>query len=142
LSAVLDGRPLINVWSKPKECLWIFLWSFIGAALTWRLQSLQAIACSILLAYLGLLLIAYLAFLQGWWLPVVPPIVGLVGSAIALAIIINKQLEKLQLRLIFERILEESAVSPTASRIAIEYLKQSESDKNQALIKQWMSNRR
>ncbi len=142
LSAVLDGRPLINVWSKPKECLWIFLWSFIGAALTWRLQSLQAIACSILLAYLGLLLIAYLAFLQGWWLPVVPPIVGLVGSAIALAIIINKQLEKLQLRLIFERILEESAVSPTASRIAIEYLKQSESDKNQALIERWMSDRR
>jgi len=142
LSAVLDGRPLIKVWSKPKEWLWIFLWSLIGAGLTWRLQSWRGLACSILFACLGLLLITYLAFLQGWWLPVVPPMVGLVGAAIALAMVINKQLEKLQLRLIFERILEESAVSPTASRIAIEYLKQSESDKNQALIEGWMSDRR
>ncbi|GET37936.1 CHASE2 domain-containing protein [Microseira wollei] len=142
LSAVLDGRPLIKVWSKPKEWFWIFLWSLIGAGLTWQLQSWRALACSILFACLGLLLIAYLAFLQGWWLPVVPPMVGLVGAAIALAILINKQLEQLQLRLIFERLLEESAVSPTASRIAIEYLKQSESDKNQALIERWMSDRR
>jgi adenylate cyclase len=138
LSAVLDGRPLINVWSKPQECLWILFWSLIGAALTWRLQSFQAIACSILLACFGLLFITYWAFLQGLWLPVVPPIVGLVGGAIALIIIINKQLEQLQLRLIFERLLEESAVYPTASRIAIEYLKQSESDQNQALIERWM----
>ncbi len=142
LSAVLDGRPLINVWIKPKEWLWILLWSLIGAGLTWRLQSLQAIACSILLACLGLLLIAYLAFLQGWWLPVVRPIIGLIAAAIALAIVINKQLEQQQLRIIFERLLEECNVSPTAGRIAIEYLKQSESDKNQALIERWMSERR
>ncbi|MFB2975778.1 CHASE2 domain-containing protein [Microseira sp. BLCC-F43] len=142
LSAVLDGRPLIKVWSKPKEWFWIFLWSLIGAGLTWQFQSLWAIACSILLACFGLLLITYLAFLQGWWLPVVPPMVGLVGAASALAIFINKKLEQLQLRLILQRLLEECAVSPTAGRIAIEYLKQSESDKNQALIERWMSDRR
>lgn len=141
LSAVLDGRPLIKVWSSPKEWLWILLWSLIGSGLTWRLQSLHEIACSILSACFALLYITYLAFLDGWWLPVVPPMLVLFGSAIALGIVINKQIEKLQLRLIFEMLSQEYQNAPTAARIAIEYLKQSESDKNQFLIERWISER-
>ncbi|MCL1471835.1 CHASE2 domain-containing protein [Argonema antarcticum A004/B2] len=140
LSAALDGRPSIRVWTKPQEWLWILVWSAIGALLSWRLKPLQ-IASGIFLAGSGLLAIAYLAFLQGWWLPVVGPMLGLVGAAIAFAIVINKRLEQLQLRRILDLLLEECATYPTAGRIAIEYLKQSESDRNQAFIQKWTIDR-
>lgn len=140
LSAALDGRPSIRVWTKPQEWLWIFVWSAIGALLSWRLKPLL-IAFGIFLAGSGLFAIAYLAFLRGWWLPVVGPMLGLVGSAIAFGIVINKRLEQLQLRRILELLLEECSTSPTAGRIAIEYLKQSESDRNQAFIQKWTIDR-
>ncbi|MCL1467312.1 CHASE2 domain-containing protein [Argonema galeatum] len=140
LSAALDGRPSIRVWTKPQEWLWILVWSAIGALLSWRLKPLQ-IASGIFLAGSGLLLVAYLAFLRGWWLPVVGPMLGLVAAAIAFAIVINKRLEQLQLRRILDLLLEECATYPTAGRIAIEYLKQSESDRNQAFIQKWTIDR-
>lgn len=138
LSSALDGRPSIKVWNDFQEWLWILAWSMIGAVLSWRLKSFQAIAISIFLAGSGLLLVTYLTFLQGWWLPVVPPLIGLVKSAIALVFLINKRLERLQIQLILELLLEECNTSPTAGRIAIQYLKQSESDSNQAWIEQWL----
>jgi adenylate cyclase len=139
VSAALDGRPLMRVWSDPQEWLWIFAWSFIGAALSWKLKSFKEIAVIVFLAGSGLLLLTYLAFLQGWWVPVVPPLLGLVGAAIALPTLTNKRLEQLQLRRILELLVAECSISPVAGRIAIEYLKQSETDGNQALIEQWLS---
>jgi CHASE2 domain-containing sensor protein len=139
VSAALDGRPLIRVWSEPQEWLWIFAWSFIGAALSWKLKSFKEIAVIVFLAGSGLLLVTYLAFLQGWWVPVVPPLLGLVGAAIALPTLTKKRLEQLQLRRILELLVAECSISPVAGRIAIEYLKQSETDGNQALIEQWLS---
>ncbi|MBD3560616.1 CHASE2 domain-containing protein, partial [Planktothrix sp. FACHB-1355] len=136
LSAVLDGRPSIQVWNEAQEWLWILLWSLLGAALTWWFRSLRAIALSICLAVAGLLLVTYLAFLQGWWLPLVPPMLGLFGAAIALAIVINKQVEQIQLQRILELLLQECVTYPTAGRIAIEYLKQSENDSDRAWIEQ------
>ena len=141
VSAALDDRPLIRVWSDAQEWLWIFAWSFIGAALSWKLKSFQEIAVIVFLAGSGLLLLTYLAFLQGWWVPVVPPLLGFVGAALALPIFTNKRLEQLQLRRILELLVEECSISPVAGRIAIEYLKQSEPDRNQALIEQWLSDR-
>jgi CHASE2 domain-containing sensor protein len=138
LSAALDGRPTLQVWSKSKEWLWIFIWSFLGAVLTWRLKSFRAIIAGILLAMAALLLIAYRAFLQGWWLPVVPSALGLIAGAIALSILVNKRLERLQLQLILKFLSEEYMNHPTAARIAIEYLKQSESDNNQAIIQDYL----
>ncbi|MFB2922880.1 CHASE2 domain-containing protein [Aerosakkonema funiforme] len=141
LSAVLDGRPSIQVWNEAQEWLWILLWSLLGAALTWRFRCLRAIALSMCLAVAGLLLVTYFAFLQGWWLPVVPPMLGLFGAAIALGIVINKQVEQIQLQRILELLLQECVTYPTAGRIAIEYLKQSESDSDRAWIEQWLIER-
>lgn len=102
LSAALSGRPLIKTWLDPWEWLWVFLWSCTGATLSWvghyaggvkklspRSLSIDLrawIAISILLAA-GSSLIGgcYLAFLGGWWIPVVPPVLALTGSAIAIA---------------------------------------------------------
>lgn len=139
LSAALDKRPTIQVWSDFQEWLWILAWSMIGVILNWRLKSIVGSAIAISLAVFVLVFSAYLAFLYGWWLPIVPPLLGLIGSALVLGIIIHKQLEQLQLEGILDLLLKECATSQMAGRIAIEYLKQSESDANQAAIEQWLN---
>lgn len=81
LSAALEGRSLIQVWPDPLEWLWIFLWSGAGATLSWTLRSPRWIIPSIFLAAGSLLGSCYLAFLGGWWIPVIPPALALIGSA-------------------------------------------------------------
>jgi adenylate cyclase len=71
--------------------LWILLWSGIGAALTWRLRytknvskiSFRRRAGQVLVTVI-LLGTTYIAFLGGWWIPVVPPFIALVGSSITI----------------------------------------------------------
>ena len=86
ISAAVDGRPLIRSWPEAVEGLWIFVWAAVGATLTWQFRNpgkrlpiglvLSLSAASILLAAS-----AYGALLAGWWIPVVPPMLALVGSA-------------------------------------------------------------
>jgi CHASE2 domain-containing sensor protein/two-component sensor histidine kinase len=82
LSAALDHRPLLKVWSDPMEWLWIVGWSTIGAAIGWRSSSPRKTATRTVLLGIVLLGSAYLLFLLGWWIIIVPPLLALVGSAI------------------------------------------------------------
>lgn len=91
LSAALEGRPQIRVWSEPLEWLWIFGWSVVGATLSWIWRYRGGVTVrsplmvvSIFLAGSCLVIGSYLAFLQGWWIPIVPPVMALFGSAIAI----------------------------------------------------------
>lgn len=91
LNAVLFGRPLIKTWPKPLEWLWIFGWSLVGAVFTWTQrytggakEQKLLIAASILLPVSGLFGGTYLAFLAGWWIPVIPALLSAAGSAIAI----------------------------------------------------------
>lgn len=91
ISAAFGERPLIKTWTEPIEWLWIVLWSFIGATIRWRWRYAGGVAkfsfpsiSFTLLAGGSLLGICYLTFLQGWWIPLVPPAVALVGSVIAI----------------------------------------------------------
>jgi adenylate cyclase len=95
LSAALDGRPMMRGSPEAIQWLWIILWSFIGAILGWTLRSQKFIyknisyketILSLIVAGSSLVFGSYLVFLQGWWIPVVPPLLGLGGSAIAIAI--------------------------------------------------------
>ncbi|WP_333431664.1 CHASE2 domain-containing protein [Microcoleus sp. MON2_D5] len=83
LSAALDGRGGINVLPEAAELLWILLWSWAGANVSWNLRSLARSAYCLLSICLGLSATLYLAFLAGWWLPLIPPILSLVGSGVA-----------------------------------------------------------
>ncbi|MCT7958975.1 CHASE2 domain-containing protein [Laspinema palackyanum] len=78
LSAALDERPLISVWSGWGEVLWIGLWSGVGSAIAWcirgRIRRLSAIPLAITLLYL----LCYLLFLQSTWVPLIPPALALV----------------------------------------------------------------
>lgn len=91
ISSALSGRPLMRGLSAMAEWLWISIWSGIGVAGTWLLESKkhqqrQLIVSQILLANVGagLLLIgtAYRVFLQGIVLPVISPLTALSIGAI------------------------------------------------------------
>ncbi|MGM3306013.1 CHASE2 domain-containing protein [Anabaena sp. WFMT] len=85
LSSALDGRPLIQSWSDTVEWLWILLWSTISALLCWQQRhNISLITVNILLAGSALIACSFLAFLAGWWIPVVPPMLALAGSTIAI----------------------------------------------------------
>ncbi len=126
LNAALSGRPMLLCWSQPMKWLWIFLWCGVGAAFSWQMQSLRKIVVIVTIAVEGLIGIAYFAFLLGWWIPLIPPIMGLIIAAITLPIVTIKQLEKIELLQTVELLLAITEEQPAAGQIAIEYLKQAE----------------
>ncbi len=95
LSAALDERPMIQVWSQSSEWLWILGWSTVGSILGWSLRSqklfspkvsLLGTVFSLVLTGTGLIGISYISFLQGWWLSLIPSLLALGGSAVTVAI--------------------------------------------------------
>lgn len=87
LSAALDNRPLIKTLPEPIELLLILFCSIIGAALCWQQRHYinQKTFLAVNVIFAGGVLIggSFVAFLVGWWLPVVPSVLALGGSAIA-----------------------------------------------------------
>ncbi|NER19862.1 MAG: CHASE2 domain-containing protein [Symploca sp. SIO1C2] len=136
VSAALDGRSLLKVWKEAGEWLWILGWSLIGASLSWRFWQLRSpylLIFIIFLAEAGLASSCYIAFLVGWWIPLFPPALSLISSAIVAPFL----LEKLQLKYTLELIMESYPEHPDAVLMALEYLRHSESPQNQALINQF-----
>ncbi len=92
ISAALDGRSAINYWDEWLEWVWIWGWAIGGAALSWTLRSPFAIATVISFAGAGLTTVCYLAFVAGWWLPIVPTSMTLAGAAIVVMAYKNQSL--------------------------------------------------
>ncbi len=82
ISAALQGRPLLKVWPDLVEDLWIFIWSYLGTVMTWRIRHATKSFLSILVSCFVLTLSAYLAFLYGWWIPLIPSLFSFCSSAI------------------------------------------------------------
>lgn len=97
LSAALDNRQLLRGISLPWGWMWVLLWSSVGAALGWevnsqrvRLMRLQAVRMpsGSLLGWIivffptaiAMFAVAYLLFLMGLWVTVVSPFLGLVAA--------------------------------------------------------------
>ncbi|BAZ09649.1 putative Chase2 sensor protein [Calothrix sp. NIES-4071] len=140
LSAALDGRPILKVWSRQVECLWILLWSGIGTLISWCLKPFKNIIVFIMLTLGVLTLTTYLAFLLGWWIPTIPPIIALVVASVTQLITTAKRSEIIQLNQIVESLITFTNSQPIAGQIAIEYLKQSESQENQIRIDKILQN--
>ena len=94
ISAALEGRPLLKPWSNLWEGLWIVIWSSIGATGSWlllqvnqspnKIIGLGRVAEGILIAGITIGSFGYLAFLGGWSIPVISPLVALTVSAIVI----------------------------------------------------------
>jgi adenylate cyclase len=91
LRAAFGERALFHTWSEPVEGLWILLWSGMGAVIAWNWRKTSgrwAVVLSRAIApvFVTSVLVGttYVAFLEGWWLPVIPPFLGLAGSTLAI----------------------------------------------------------
>jgi adenylate cyclase len=94
LSAALEKRALIQTWSELFEIVWILGWSSLGAFLIWLHRAISkptskwierhrlvVIIGSLAITGSSLVIGSYAAFLQGLWVPVVPPLMAFTGSA-------------------------------------------------------------
>ncbi|MFB2895850.1 CHASE2 domain-containing protein [Aerosakkonemataceae cyanobacterium BLCC-F50] len=72
ISAVLDGRPFLQVWSDKWEYLWIIVWGILGIAFG-RISRFPLInLLSISFTSIVFVVVSYLFLIWGWWVPVVP----------------------------------------------------------------------
>ena len=105
LSAALEGRPLIKVWPHFLEIFWVLIWSSASAGWSWRLLESKRfrnntlakgtlLVTSILGTGSSLITVSYLAFLGSWWIPVIPPLLGVTGSAVAIAVEHSRRLHR------------------------------------------------
>ena len=69
-------------WGVGAEWVWLGCWSVVGSVLIWRMKRLLNFALSLAIAVVGLWLICWGLFLQGGWIPFVPPLLGLLSSAV------------------------------------------------------------
>jgi CHASE2 domain-containing sensor protein len=141
ISSALDNRPLLKAWDEPWEWLGIFAGAGLGALVCWQFKYSLTIACSLLLISSGLLGVCFLAFVVGgWWFPLVPSLISLWGTALTLSLVANRRRDQLILRHTLFLLLKICQDYPTSGRIALEYLKQSETKENQAWIEEQLKN--
>ncbi len=84
LSAVLDQRPLLKVWSPVWEYLWVILWGILGICLAYLTCSPGKSILAIIAASFTLIGVSYLLLIWGWWVPVAPAITVLVTNSMGL----------------------------------------------------------
>ncbi|ELS33363.1 MULTISPECIES: CHASE2 domain-containing protein [Pseudanabaena] len=96
IANALGERPVLRVWSKPIESLWIVIWSLASGLLCWSRRHAKPTKRSkftfhiprlaLEIAGLGtsLLIASYILFLQGWWIPVVPAFFALFTSTMVI----------------------------------------------------------
>lgn len=91
ISAALEGRSLLKVWAEPWEWLWILGWATVGATLSWKWRhvsqsdrGIPSMTAALLLTASSLTAGSFVAFLGGWWIPVVPALLALLGSVIVI----------------------------------------------------------
>ena len=100
----------------------------------WRLPKIQVIILAIGCVDLALIVFSYLAFLSGWWLPVIPALLSLNAIALVVIIIGYRQRDRFRFQHTLNLLLQES--DPVVKKIALEYYKQSENKDNQIAIEQ------
>jgi adenylate cyclase len=89
ISAVLEERPLLQVWSKPKEYSWLVFWIVTVAIWGYQqhkrnnpLKIIIPILSLLLIEAVILIIISYSLFLKGYWIPIVPTLFGIGVAAV------------------------------------------------------------
>ncbi|MGB6297236.1 MAG: CHASE2 domain-containing protein [Rivularia sp. (in: cyanobacteria)] len=80
ISASLEGRKLLRVWSESAEILFIAIWAYLGAITRWRIRSSSKNLLIILFISFIFTVYAYFTFLKGWWIPLIPSLITYISS--------------------------------------------------------------
>ncbi|MEG3906613.1 CHASE2 domain-containing protein [Microcoleus sp. w2-18bC1] len=100
ISAVIDRRPLLQVWGEGWETLWIAVWGLLGMSLGRFVRSPWKIVIGLLIASITPIALCYWLILLGWWVPIVPVLLVLVlnGAGLTAALFYRHE-QELRLRL-------------------------------------------
>ncbi|AFZ55780.1 CHASE2 domain-containing protein [Anabaena cylindrica FACHB-243] len=90
ISAALDNRPLLWVWTQWSEIGWIWYWSFTGGLLAWYVRKITYLIIVLAIAIITLFGLCLIILIQGGWIPLVPPIISLLVSSIQITYIKTK----------------------------------------------------
>ncbi|MBD2205544.1 CHASE2 domain-containing protein [Calothrix sp. FACHB-1219] len=78
ISAALDNRPLLWVWTQWGEIIWIWSWSLTGGLIAWFFSSNKYLTITISAAVMLLSGACYVIIIQGGWIPLVPSAIAIV----------------------------------------------------------------
>jgi CHASE2 domain-containing sensor protein/DNA-binding NarL/FixJ family response regulator len=136
LSAAIDGRPLLRVWSNQAEWLWVFYWSLISSGVTWQLLQVNSkrkqpfLGLPILVILCGTGTIfgsSYAAFVAGWWIPSISPLLAIFISTIVTTIL-YKQSQLEQANRTLEQKVRDRTKELEAAKIAADVANQAKSE--------------
>ncbi|MDZ8235563.1 MAG: CHASE2 domain-containing protein [Nostoc sp. ChiQUE01a] len=84
LSAVLDGRPLLQALPFWNEVVWVLSWSFVGGTIARCLQTIVPWGLTTGAALMSLYGLSYYLLIQGYWIPLVPSVLvlGMTGASV------------------------------------------------------------
>ncbi|MGF1989876.1 MAG: CHASE2 domain-containing protein [Nostoc sp. ZfuVER08] len=85
VSAVLDNRPMIYVWTDGWEYLWIISWGILGLSLGCGIRNPFKMLICLTIASIFLIVICYGLIIIGLWVPIVPVLLILVFNGLGLA---------------------------------------------------------
>ncbi|MFB2833231.1 EAL domain-containing protein [Floridanema evergladense] len=85
ISIMEDNQPLFWFWPQWLEWFWVWVWSLIGGIIVWRFRRPLLLGIALFIAVLILLGVFVVSFVQGGWVPLVVPVLGLLvtGSSVA-----------------------------------------------------------
>ena len=130
ISSAMGERPLLKTLTEGWELFWILIWGIIAVVITKKSRSLITTIIYLFLLPVVLVSLCYLAFIWGYWLPLVPSLLVSLLAIIISVIFKLQQGDSLRFEYILNSILVQSESNPLVRNIALEYLKQSESKKN------------
>lgn len=87
----LGFDPAIRSWSEGQERLWVLAWSLVAALAGVRAGSLTRLASTAFGGVLALLGLSYWAFVEGLWIPVVPPALGGLAAIVLVVAYVTQQ---------------------------------------------------
>ncbi|MBE9030908.1 CHASE2 domain-containing protein [filamentous cyanobacterium LEGE 11480] len=80
-AALNDGQGIFQTLPEGVEWVWVWVAAYWGTYISWRLRSPQKSFVVICLSSLGLIIITYGAFISGWIVPLLPPLIALLGAS-------------------------------------------------------------
>ena len=84
LSSVLNGQPIFWYWSAWAEAGWIWVWSFTGGVLVWRMKRSALLGAALIGSLCGLWGIYAVCFALSGWIPFAAPALSLILTSSAL----------------------------------------------------------
>ncbi len=82
LRFALDSVPPIRTPEEKQKLIWLFTWCFIGSVMGFYIRSARRLSILMTGGLLVLFVASYFAFLAHWWIPVVPPSLSFIMSAV------------------------------------------------------------